>query len=344
MVRHLQRFDPLATVLLCLACASQTACGDSPTSPSKNTTSGPGVAAARSIVGAVTDAIRNSALAGVDVAIDQGGSATTDGSGHFAVQAPALLGSYRTTLSGPSVVTRQTTVSLPASSLAFTLIPSSFDMASFQEFARSFGNGLMIRWSSPPALVVETSLVASPSNQNAALAEQTPASEIDRLIDRLSHALPQLTGSAITEFASVRRQTTPAGNPVQMYSSGAITVVYYTENNGACGQGGPGITQQTVITGAVWLKVGCASLSVNSTAAVHELGHALGYGHVSGSPSVMRATGGIDITVFDLAAAAIVFRRPPGNRAPDTDPDSFRVNASASRTTDTALTILPPLP
>jgi hypothetical protein len=340
---HLQSFDSLLAGLLCLACVVQAGCSDSPTAPTTDTTS-PGTASARPIVGAVTDAIRGVALPGVNVTIEQGGSATTDGSGQFAVQAPAVRGSYRATLSGPSVITRQTTVSLPATSLTVTLIPSSFDMASFEEFARDFGNGVIIRWSSPPALVVETSLVGLPSNQNVALAEQTPASEIDRLIDRLSQALPRLTGSTFTQFASVRRQTTASGNPISMYTSGAITVVYYTENNGACGQGGPGIVQQTAITGAVWLKADCASLSVNSTAAVHELGHALGYGHVSGVPSVMRATGGIDITSFDLAAAGIVFRRPPGNRAPDTDPDSFRVNASASRTPGEGVTILAPLP
>ena len=344
MAGHLQSLKNLASVQLCLAGLLLAGCSESPTAPSDPAISTPGVAMARTISGTVTDVIRGTALPGITVAIDQSGSAATDGSGRFALEAQTLQGSYHTTLSGPSVVTRQTSVALPANSLTFTLIPSSFDMASFEEFARTFGNGSMTRWNTPPALVVETSLVASPGNHNVALADQIPASEADRLIDRLSQTLPVLTGSTFTAFSSVRRQTTPAGNPITMYAAGAITVVYYTDSNGACGQGGPGMIQQTVVAGAVWLKVGCATLSVNTTAAVHELGHALGYGHVTGSPSVMSATGGLDITAFDRAAAGIVFRRPPGNRAPDTDPDSFRVNASSSRSPVGPMTTPPPLP
>jgi hypothetical protein len=53
---------------------------------------------------------------------------------------------------------------------------------------------------------------------------------------------------------------------------------------------------------------------------IHELGHALGYKHVTARPSIMNPSLGVDVTEFDRHGAAIAFQRPPGNRAPDTDP------------------------
>lgn len=299
-------------------------CSRSPDDPTPGPTVMPISGSGHMITGTVADVIRGSAIGGISVAIDQNGSATTDASGRFALQTDAPNGRYRATLSGPDVITRQTTVSLPPDTLAFTLIPSTFDIGAFDQFARSLGGGAIIRWSSAPALIVETSLVAAPANDNAALADQIPSSESDRVINRLSQVLPLMTGSTFTGFSSVTRHTTPAGQAIPMYSRGAITVVYYTESNGACGQAGPRVAVNTfeIIAGAIWLKLGCASIASNTTTMVHELGHALGYGHVSSPPSVMAPTGGIDITAFDAAASVIVARRPAGNRSPDTDPDT----------------------
>jgi hypothetical protein len=291
----------------------------------------------------VTDAIGEAPLAGVAVSIDANGSASTDANGQFVIASTAPSGIYRATLSGSQVVTRQTTVAVPGA-LAFTLIPSAFDVASFDQFARSMGSGSLIRWTSPPALVVETSLVGTPGTENVATADQLATNEVDRVIGRLSQALPQLTGSTFSSFASVTRRTTRSGEVIPMYSLGVITVVYYTESNGACGQGGPGVSpgDHEAIAGAVWLKLGCASAATNTTTMVHELGHALGYGHVTGSPSVMRPVGGIDVSPFDIAAATIVFRRPPGNRAPDNDLEGIKTTAAIR--SPGRLAIIPPMP
>jgi hypothetical protein len=131
-----------------------------------------------------------------------------------------------------------------------------------------------------------------------------------------------------------------------MYTPGVITVAYYTDDDGTCGRAGPAVIPETsqIAAGAIWLKVGCATRPFNTTTMVHELGYALGYGHVTRAPSVMRPAGGLDVTDFDLAAAAIVFRRPAGNRAPDTDPDTFRINGTSSLSTGGPVVILPPMP
>jgi hypothetical protein len=55
---------------------------------------------------------------------------------------------------------------------------------------------------------------------------------------------------------------------------------------------------------------------------IHELGHALGYQHVTSRTSIMNPALGPEPSQFDREGAIIAFQRPPGNRAPDTDPKS----------------------
>jgi hypothetical protein len=52
----------------------------------------------------------------------------------------------------------------------------------------------------------------------------------------------------------------------------------------------------------------------------HELGHALGYSHVTASTSIMNPAIGPEPTTFDRQGSIIAFQRLPGNQAPDTDP------------------------
>jgi predicted Zn-dependent protease len=59
----------------------------------------------------------------------------------------------------------------------------------------------------------------------------------------------------------------------------------------------------------------------------HELGHALGYQHVTLEPSVMSGINPTSaLTEFDREALRIVYQRPPGNRAPDIDPPTYVIN------------------
>jgi hypothetical protein len=63
---------------------------------------------------------------------------------------------------------------------------------------------------------------------------------------------------------------------------------------------------------------------------MHELGHALGYQHVTSRASIMNPSIGAEPTEFDRSAAVIAFARPPGNRSPDADPArASRVSLSA---------------
>ena len=57
---------------------------------------------------------------------------------------------------------------------------------------------------------------------------------------------------------------------------------------------------------------------------IHELGHALGYQHVTKRTSIMNPVIGPMPTEFDRSAAMIAFERLPGNRSPDDDTDAPR--------------------
>lgn len=326
---------------ICLAGVWVGGCGGESASATAPTPFASVPGAVRTISGTVTDVIGGSAVPDVDVTIDRVGIATTNASGAFAVESGALPGDYAVTLAGAGVVTRRTSVSLRQHPIALTSIPSTFQMAAFEEFARSWTGGAIVRWTEAPALVIDSALVETPESRNTATARRLTDAEVSTVVTQLSRALPLLTGSTFTAFSSVDRRTTPAGQTIRMYWPGAITVVYYTEANGACGQAGPLISPSTfrIVAGAIWLKAGCAS----TTTMAHELGHALGYGHVSATLSVMRRTGGVDVTAFDRAAATIVFRRPPGNRAPDTDPDPSTADRAVLSTSGHLVT-LPPLP
>ena len=63
----------------------------------------------------------------------------------------------------------------------------------------------------------------------------------------------------------------------------------------------------------------------------HELGHALGYNHVTVRTSVMNADARTEPTPFDLDAAKIAFERAPGNASPDNDAIGSNMNVSGSR-------------
>ena len=82
------------------------------------------------------------------------------------------------------------------------------------------------------------------------------------------------------------------------------------------------------------MRVVDGELLLSSLLYRHELGHALGYQHVTRTTSIMGSPGlPPTLTDFDRNSIAILFQRRPGNRLPDRDPSGVSVNVigSASR-------------
>jgi len=125
---------------------------------------------------------------------------------------------------------------------------------------------------------------------------------------------------------------------VSLLNSGVITVSRVAGLAAATGYWGFGRWQYesdgTVTAGIVMLDRDfdrSGSAYVRSLRA-HELGHALGYQHVTARPSVMNADGRHEPNAFDLDACRLAFQRSPGNRSPDIDPAFASLNRRGGAT------------
>lgn len=353
----------VSPTLFLIAAFLTSACGQSPTSPSATPAGAlaSGAVSAfdtssplelRSLTGRATNVLTGAGAGGVTIRIAEVGDLAADADGNFALESETPDGRYRITVSGVGVVERQTSLVFPGQPVTLPLIPTGFNTQAFDQFARSYSQpDVLERWVEAPALVVETSLldraasidaVGLPQETLIASGEQQSEAAINELVAQLSRALPLMTGGQFTAFSAVSARTTAAGVAVESLNLGAITVVRYPGGAGECrgfGQVAPN-SEYVVVAGRVGLEV-CTSALAPSVAA-HELGHALGFGHVTGAASVMTATVTVDVTEFDRQAAAIAYQRAPGNRAPDIDPETFAVNQPLRAPAAGPLTTAPP--
>lgn len=315
------------------------ACGSSPSSPSDPGTT-PGSTNGRfQTTGRLVDAFSGAAVAGITPTTTETRTmylGASDASGAFTIGVDtAATSALPFTFSGSSIVTRQTFFKVPGDAVTVTAIPASFDMASFNEMCRLTLSKLT-RWTSSPPLVVKTQTMQFTGINDSAFTTVSDAmstSEYNGLVADLTWALPQMTGSQFTGFASTTRNDGTAGTSVQMLNSGQITVGRFVGLTAATSFWGYTRWQYrddgVVTAGLIMLdrdfeRSGSQFLRSLRT---HELGHALGYNHVSSStPSVMNSAARIEPNTFDLSATRLAFLRQPGNRSPDIDPSGFSVN------------------
>jgi hypothetical protein len=255
----------------------------------------------------------------------------TDARGFFTLS--AATSTYALLLTHPDFVERRTAAALPASGLHVSMIPSTFDQAAFEEFApRSTTTGLR-RWTMNPSLIVLRNVVEYDGVSYDPLVTDRQVSETDFncMVDGVQRAITPMSDSTLT-FKKVDVRSLPAGSRFSIPSTAEGTIVLTAARgvlaNGrasAFADGQPDV----LVRGVVWITADNLSLCGSTAARVfpHELGHALGYQHVTLEPSVMS---GIDptsaLTAFDREALRIIYQRPPGNRTPDIDPPSYVIN------------------
>ena len=274
------------------------------------------------------NAVDGQPLGGVTVRIGSE-TAVSAADGSFQLQQVAS-GPQAAILSGASVVERHTTVTaLPAQTMRESLIPASFDLTAFGQMFRGSSDRLQ-RWTAAPSLVVLTSVMnytAGFGDQDNfyATSEQLTEAETTVLINQLTEALAALTGNTFTAFASVERESASSGDKVNSLRLGKIVVGRYNGIQGLLNTIGFGrwatAASGEVIGSSIYLDRDFdLSNEARRLLRTHELGHALGYGHVTVRESIMNPAVGPELTVFDRQGAIIAFQRPPGNQAPDTDP------------------------
>jgi hypothetical protein len=307
------------TFFILIAILGSSCGGSSPGAPTA-----PGGAPVVSYRGETVSAIDGSPISGV--AIKAGSrEALSDNLGRFELT-DLKEGSTIVTLSGPAVVERRRNVAIPADTTKESLIPSAFDLEAFDEMFR--GTGRLQRWTSAPELVVLGSVMRYDgigSDQYQATSTRLSDDEIALLIEHLTEGLSLLTGQRFTSFSSIVVERPGPGDRVHTLRTGAIVVGRYRgvqtlSSTIGLGRWSTSGDSAEVTGGAIYLEHNFdRDESARRLLRIHELGHALGYRHVTTRISIMNPAIGPPPTEFDRSAAMIAFERMPGNVSPDDD-------------------------
>jgi hypothetical protein len=236
----------------------------------------------------------------------------------------------------PGYLERETSVRIPDDrAVDLSLIPTTHDLSAFEEFSpRTAG---LQRWTRNPRLMVLSHAV----DYSGATLGFREYPVIDRPISRvqldclaagIGASLAEMSGGHLTwdsvGIAEVepgtrfRTDQTPEGTIVALQA-----VSLGTAGRGTAYVGGDPFT---LSRGAIWLTE-VLNFCVTSLLYRHELGHALGYQHVTRTLSMMSPLGlPAGPTEFDRNSIEILFQRRPGNLLPDRDPTGVSVNITGS--------------
>ncbi len=136
------------------------------------------------------------------------------------------LGLRSVRLTGTGVVDRDTYLSVPGPAAVLPLIPTSVDLAAFDEMFRGNG-GALWRWTTTPSLLMEMRVLQFTNltdTASTAAAETMNGPDADGILADLRWGLGQLTGETYRDFANVQRVTANAGDLVSLTHSGVIFV------------------------------------------------------------------------------------------------------------------------
>jgi hypothetical protein len=306
----------LSSIFICAIAAS--ACsGRSPAQPG---------ASGALVSGQTLSAMDGGLASNVTIQIGSRVEVVSDAGGAFSADLDEA-GRYPVVLRGGGFVERKTSLDAPAEGLRLSLIPAGFDLRAFDELCRT-ANTRLQRWTTQPSLVVFTSAMRFTSmdaTEFGSTGERLSDAEVTALIDDLRGALALLTAGRWTDFASVEREDVPESARPSTLRPGKIVAGRYdgvqrwanTIGYGRWAEQADG----TVGAGALYLdKDFDAASEHRRLLRTHELGHALGYLHVTARPSIMNPTIGPEPNDFDRQALRIAFDRPVGNKSPDEDP------------------------
>ena len=317
------RLGSIGIALILVSACGGTSNPTGPSSPASSTET-------RTIVlGQTVDAITGAASAHVTVLASGGAATTSDGQGLF--QLDAAGSSIRARMQGNGTIEREAIIRQQGGERTrLSLIPTTFDLSAFDEMFRS-SHARLQRWTTRPALVIVNAVMDYQGESEAytATSDRLSDDEVAQMTADLTEGLSLLTGGTYASFASVEIERPSAGARVPVLRQGKIVVGRYNGIATDAGRVGYGrwfeMTDGSVAGGAIFLDPRFDRTDARRRLLrIHELGHALGYNHVTRRPSIMNAMIGTEPTDFDRAAASIAFQRPIGNQSPDTDPDSTR--------------------
>lgn len=250
-------------------------------------------------------------------------------------------GANRVSLGAAGFVSRETGVNAPGANLRLSLIPSSFDLAAFDQMFRHSSSGLT-RWTSPPAIVLERRVVQFTdycATSYQATDDTISDAEAGEILTDVRDGYEILTAGRVGALTSIGTRMADAGATVTPRQSRTIVVMrgagLRAKPEGFWGYACWSTTADGEVTAGFIILDNDFDRNpspFHRSLRMHELGHTLGCQHVATSRlSVMNANARTEPNDFDRQAARIATLRPTGNRTPDVDPAAHTAASLASR-------------
>lgn len=292
---------------------------------------------ASTFTGMVVDIFSNQPLNGITVRADGIGETTAGPDGSFQFSTSDSPQPRTVVMTSPSTIERTTRLRIPGPTATVSLMPSTFDLTFFNEMFRGSG-GELHRWVTAPQLVIQRRALVFTDLSSTSYVGGTHVmtdDDVALLIADLEWALGELTAGTFTSFASVQVELADEGASVPVNRPGQIVIARYdgltTATNfwGYARWAWNGLGEVTAAIVKLDRAFDSSGSQFRRSLRAHELGHALGYTHVTSRDSVMQSHGRTEPTPVDRDGVRIAFQRPPRNRAPDADPDPFVGNLRA---------------
>jgi len=285
-----------------------------------------------SVAGRVVDTTGQQPISGAQITPSWDLAAITSGSnGTYALSAVAnpSTNPYKVTVSGTGLISHDIWIGWQRGDRSDVTLDAIRNVPPFSmDFYRQMVRGTYDQPGAPwPVLVwtVAPRFYLRTVDQNGRPIEPEV---LDVVRDGLLRAVPAFTGGRFT--GSVE-----SGTEVRAQADGWIDVDIQRNPNerSTCGRALVGANPGSII---LYDDVcSCGSRKIPGAVAMHEVGHVLGFFHVSDNRSVMYPYVPGNCPPGDLSAdeklhAAIAYSRPRGNLDPDSDPSSSKLFAPSS--------------